>query len=351
MNAMLLRLLVLLVTAVLLHTAPAFAQSTSAEAGSPSQSVESAQTPPSFSGPTGTVAESLKSWIGQFDSFRTGLIGGATSLSQSIRSETDKVAYGLALITLTLAAIRFAATNDPTSAWNDILETIMVLGILASIYVGYSQFAPGIYDWFTTLANKIAGTRSSNPAMTLISVGAGFLDSYNQAMDAASGLSKLGVAVSGLTLLFTFVVCAVAALMYSFFIALGEIQAAVGIVIGPLAVALAFSDYTRRYFMSWLDFMIGASMYIVISTIMARLVSSAFTSTIADQTGIGTKSLAGAAYALGVALFMLLVALEISKMSGAVFGSGGGLSGGAAARLGMKAAGGIGGFLAKKGKK
>ncbi|QEZ48874.1 conjugal transfer protein (plasmid) [Cupriavidus oxalaticus] len=347
---MLLRLLMLLVTAVLLHTSTAFAQSASPDANAASQSQGSAATPPSFSGPKGTVAESLKSWVGQFETFRNGLIASATSLSQAIRPETDKVAYGLALITLTLAGIQFAATNNPTTAWTDIFEAFMLLGIFAAIYVGYDQFAPGIYDWFRMLADKIAGTRSSNPALTLISVGAGFLDSYNQAMDAASGLSKLGVALSGLILIFTFVVCAIAALLYSFFIALGEVQAAVGIVVGPLAVALAFSDYSRRFFVSWLDFMIGASMYTVVASVMARLVSSAFTSTIVDQPEIGTTSLAGAAYALGVAMFMLLVALEIPKMAGAIFGSGGGLSGGAVGRLGMKAAGGLGGFLAKKGK-
>lgn len=347
---MLLRLLILLVTAVLLHTNVAFAQTEIPPLMIGSQAEESTKTPPSFSGPKGTIAESLKSWVGQFESFRSGLIASATPLSQTIRSETDKVAYGLALITLTLAGIRFAATNDPTTAWTDIFEAFMLLGIFAGIYLGYDKFAPGIFDWFKMLGDKIAGTRSSNPALTLISVGAGFLDTYNKAMDAASGLSILSVALSGIVLIITFVVCAVAALLYSFFIALGEVQAAVGIVVGPLAVALAFSDYSRRFFVSWLDFMISASMYTVVASVMARLVSGAFTSTIVDQTDIGTTSLAGAAYALGVAMFMLLVALEIPKMAGAIFGSGGGLSGGAAGRLGMKAASGIGGILAKKGK-
>jgi len=347
---MLLRLLILLVTAVLLHANVAFAQTEIPPLMTASQAEESTKTPPSFSGEKGTIAESLKSWVGQFDAFRSGLIASATPLSQTIRSETDKVAYGLALITLTLAGIRFAATNDPTTAWTDIFEAFMLLGIFAAIYAGFDKFAPGIFEWFQMLANKIAGTRASNPALTLISVGAGFLDTYNKAMDAASGLSILSVALSGIVLIITFVVCAVAALLYSFFIALGEVQAAVGIVVGPLAVALAFSDYSRRFFVSWLDFMISASMYTVVASVMARLVSSAFTSTMVDQTAIGTKSLAGAAYALGVAIFMLLVALEIPKMAGAIFGSGGGLSGGAAGRLGMKAASGIGGFLAKKGK-
>ena len=106
---------------------------------------------------------------GQFESFRSGLIASASPLSQTIRSETDKLAYGLALITLTLAGIRFAATTDPTTAWADIFEAFMLLGIFAAIYAGYDKFAPGIFDWFKMLGDKIAGTRSSNPALTLIS--------------------------------------------------------------------------------------------------------------------------------------------------------------------------------------
>ena len=342
----LLRLIVLLVTVYLLGTGVAMAQGSNPEASPPAS--EAASTPPSFAGPRGSIAESLKSWLSQFDSFRTGLIDGATSLSRTIRPETNKVAFGLAIVTITLAGIRFAATSDPLAAWSDFFDAVLVLGIFASIYAGYETFAPGIFDWFKLLADKIAGTRASNPAAVLVSVGAGFLDSFNQAMDAASAFGKIGVAVSGLILILAFLLCAVAALLYTFFISLGEIQASVGIVIGPLAVALAFSDYSRRYFMSWLDFMIGASMYTVVAAIMARLVSSAFTSTIVSQPDIGTASMAGAAYAFGVALFMLLVALEIPKIAGAIFGSGGGLSGGAAARLGMKAAGGIGKMLAGK---
>ena len=148
-------------------------------------------------------------------------------------------------------------------------------------------------------------------------------------------------------MLAAFVFCALAALLYTFFISLGEIAAAIGIVIGPIAVALGFSDYSRRYFSSWLDYMIGASMYSVVAAVMARLVSSALVSTLIDQKSAGTATLAGAVYAMSIALFMILVAFELPKIAGAIFGSGGGISGGGAMRVGLKAAGGIGKFLAK----
>jgi hypothetical protein len=64
--------------------------------------------------------------------------------------------------------------------------------------------------------------------MTLASVGAGFIDSYIESMKAASGISDvLMIAFAGMLLLAAFVFCALAALLYTFFISLGEIAAAI----------------------------------------------------------------------------------------------------------------------------
>ncbi|RZT35422.1 type IV secretion system protein [Cupriavidus agavae] len=344
------RFILLLLTALVLHSPGAFAQ-----ASGPATGTETAQPSPAegqgqtglFAQP-GSIGESLKSWLNQFESFRTGLIGGATTLSRSLTSEADKIAFGLAVVTLTLAGIRFAATSDPVSAWTEVFETLLMLGIFASLYTGYDKFGPGIYEYFQKLADKVAGTQAMTPAMTLASVGAGFIDSYLESMKAASGISDvLKILFAGILLVAAFVLCAIASMLYTFFIALGEIAAAIGIVIGPIAVALGFSDYSRRYFTSWLDFMIGASMYSVVAAIMARLVSSALVSTLSEQQSVGTATLSGAAYAMSVALFMILVAFELPKIAGAIFGSGGGISGGGVMRVGLKAAGGIGKFLAK----
>ncbi|MCY0852651.1 type IV secretion system protein [Cupriavidus sp. D39] len=56
---------------------------------------------------------------------------------------------------------------------------------------------------------------------------------------------------------------------------LGELQVAVGVVVGPIAVALAFSSFTRRYFTAWLDYMFSGSLYIVVAAIISRLVTAA----------------------------------------------------------------------------
>ena len=47
-----------------------------------------------------------------------------------------------------------------------------------------------------------------------------------------------------------------------------------GIVLGPIAIALGFSCYTRNYFMKWLDWMISAGMYVVMVAILIKLLGS-----------------------------------------------------------------------------
>ena len=56
----------------------------------------------------------------------------------------------------------------------------------------------------------------------------------------------------------------IASIVFVYFSAIGQIQAAFGIVLGPIALALGFSSYTRNYFVKWLDWMISAGMYVVV---------------------------------------------------------------------------------------
>ena len=343
------RFLLVLLTALLLHTGAAVAQSSGNATGTETAGPPKTDTSLSqlFSQP-GAIGEAMENWLKQFSSFRTGLISGATNLSKTLRPEANKIAFGLAVVSLTLAGIRFAATSDPVSAWTEVFETLLMLGIFTSLYTGYETFGPGIYDYFQSLSDKIAGTQALDSSYTLARVGAGFIDAYIESMRSAEGISDvLKVLFAGLLLVVAFIFCSFASLLYAFFISLGQIQASIGIVIGPIAVALAFSDYTRRFFTSWLDFMIGASMYMVVATVMGKLISSALTSTLLEQKSVGQGTLAGAWYAVNVSIFMLLVAFELPKIAGAIFGSGGGVSGGGAMRFGLKAAGGIGKFLVK----
>ncbi|TCF99511.1 hypothetical protein BZM27_54900 [Paraburkholderia steynii] len=85
------------------------------------------------------------------------IMNTAVEASQSIQKESDKFASGLAVITIVLAAVRFAATKDPVMAWVALLEELGILGIFASISVGFASWAPNFYKWFVSLANDIGG--------------------------------------------------------------------------------------------------------------------------------------------------------------------------------------------------
>ncbi|WP_063923078.1 type IV secretion system protein [Cupriavidus basilensis] len=324
----------LLVSLVIVR--PALAQ---ASGDSPTTGVSSPAPPSNESGgialggPKGAVGEAIEKALAQFRSVQTSIITAAVAISHSLKDEADKLAFGLGIITLTLASLRFAATSDPVAAWTSFLETILLLGIFAAIYVGYDQFGPGILSWFQFLADKIAGTNSSNPGLVLASAAGGFLDAFQKAMDAASWYQKIGVALSFFVMMLAFVVCAVTSVVYTFFTALGEIQVAIGIVLGQIAVALGFSDYTRRFFSSWLDYMITGSMYVVVANIMTRLVSASFEASIVDLNNIGNQSIAGAVYALIISLFLLFLSFEIPKIAGSIWGGGGGFSGSAIMKM------------------
>ncbi|WP_430233410.1 hypothetical protein [Paraburkholderia tropica] len=103
----------------------------------------------------GEIASGANKAAEKFSSLFNAVIPAAVEASQSIRSESDKFAGGLALITLVLAFVRYAATRDPVTAWLAVFEELGMLGIFASIYVGYQSFGPGFFNWFQSLANMI----------------------------------------------------------------------------------------------------------------------------------------------------------------------------------------------------
>ena len=80
----------------------------------------------------------------------SSIMNTAVAASQSIQQESDKFASGLAVITIVLAAVRFAATKDPVMAWVALFEELGIR-IFASIYVGFASWAPNFYKWFVSM--------------------------------------------------------------------------------------------------------------------------------------------------------------------------------------------------------
>lgn len=268
------------------------------------------------------------------------VIPAAVTVSQSIKSEADKFATGLGVITLVLTYVRYSATRDPVSAWVTVFEEVGMLGIFASIYVSYQTFAPGFYNWFQTLANMIQAGAGQGVASSMAAAGGAVMEAVVKAYEGTSWTNFVALTISMIPMLLAYIVLVITSIVFAFFNNLGLIQAAVGIVMGQIAVALGFSSYTRGYFKSWLDYMVSAGMYCVVSAILLKLVAASLNTAIAGAVATGLSTAEGASYVFDLALFVFLLSFEIPKMAG-MFGGGANASGSMMKKAASIATGGI----------
>lgn len=299
----------------------------------------------------GDIGAGVKKALAGMDKMRNGLISGATALSNRVRVESDKVAFGLGVLAIIFAGLRFASTNDAVAAWTDMLEALLILGIFTALYIGYTDFGPGIFVWFDKIATDFNGGVSIyDLPSTLAGTGGKFYDSIIRILSAALGnpLRLIDAVVAAITFLMAMLAVLLAALIYAWFILVGHLMVAVGIAIGPLAVAFGMFDLSRKYFFAWLDYMVTGSMYLVVASIIAQLVSSTLQSTVTDITNVGTDTTIAAAYALSVAVVLVFIAMEIPKIAGSLFGTGGGISGTGGVKMLGRGAWSLGGKLAGK---
>ncbi|WP_459574035.1 type IV secretion system protein [Cupriavidus sp. 8B] len=278
----------------------------------------------------GSTGEALSSTVQELMALRDGLLSGGVALSRTTAPEAGKFAWALAVITITIGGIRFMAHRHPVGAWVELLETLTILGIFSAIYLSFDSFGPGIFQWFDEIARAMSGGNYGTGSVLAYTAGK-FLDSFVEAIKVASWYNKLDAIISGLGLLIAFLLSAIAAIVYTYYIMIGQLQAAVGLAVGLIAVALGFSEYTRKYFWAWFDYMVTASMYIVTSAIIANLVAAATGETIQKVAAVGTSTAAAGWKAASLSVLVLLISFEIPKLAGSLFGTGGGISGGAAA--------------------
>lgn len=310
---------------VLVMLGQAFAADTQTGSTAPAAATAAAS-----SGLPGDLAEGVMKTLNKMDGLSRGLIVGATAIGDRIRSESDKVAFGLGVIALVFAGLRWAATSDAVQAWTDFIESILVLGIFASLYVSYNSFAPSIFVWFQKLATAInAGDDIYSLPATLVRTAGKFFESIGRMLlSVIQSKVTLIEALGGAVLLFLAFICVLAAaLIYSWFMMVGQLMVAIGIVLGSLAVAFGMLDATRKYFTAWLDYMVTGSMYMVVSATIAQLVTAPLLEAMQNINAIGTDTVLAAGYALSLAVVLIFIALEIPKVSGSIFGTGGGISG------------------------
>jgi type IV secretory pathway VirB6-like protein len=210
----------------------------------------------------------------------------------------------------------------------------------ASIYVGYATFAPGFYGWFGTLANDIAGANVANGANGLGAAASELYDAIVKSLNGAAWYEYIKALLMIGPLLIAYVVLMITSLVFAYFSNIGQLQAAAGIVMGQIAVALGFSPFTRGYFKSWLDYMVSASMYTVVAAILMKLVSGSLLTAIAAGSKVGLSTPEGATYVMDLSIFVFLLSFEIPKIAG-MFGGGANASGSALGKVAKIASGGL----------
>lgn len=282
-------------------------------------------------GQPGDYALASTGAVTQISSLLSNLIPVAVTVSQTVVAQANKFAYGLGVITIVLAALRFSGTHHAVTAWTNLFEEFAVLGIFVALYLGYSTSAAGFYTWFSDLAQSINGSKMDAASM-LAKLAGTIFDALVVEVKAAGFPGIFDVIPDVATMLITFVVLTVTSVVFCYFIALGQIQAAIGIVLGPIALALGFSQYTRGHFQKWLDWMISSGMYVVIVAVLMRLIGASITSALTKATGVGGATTMNSAFAFDLSIFIFLLSFEIPKLAG-IFGGGANASGSGGLKL------------------
>ncbi|WP_250528351.1 type IV secretion system protein [Caballeronia sp. GAWG2-1] len=320
-------LLLATIVAMVIFQTGAFAQAANA---SPSSATDAGTA--ALASPDGDFGKGAQTAVTQIDSLVGNLIPNAITASSGVMDEANKFAWGLGVISLVLVGVRFAGTHHPISAWVNLFEEVAVLGIFVALYLGYTSSASGFWTWFKDLAAHISGASDSSTGGQMAHLAGVIFDGLKEKLKSIRILNIPAVlSDAAVMLLAAFFMC-LAAIVFIYYSAVGQIQSAIGIVLGPIAIALAFSSYTRNYFVKWLDWMISAGMYVVVVAILMKLVGSSIGDAVSKASGVGGATTVNAMYVFNLAIFILLLSLEIPKLA-AIFGGGASATGTAALKL------------------
>ncbi|MDR5826077.1 type IV secretion system protein [Caballeronia sp. LZ043] len=268
----------------------------------------------------------------QIDSLLGSIIPSAVDASNSVMPEANKFAWGLGVISLVLVGIRFAGTHHPVAAWVNVFEELAILGIFVALYLGYTSIATGFWTWFQQLATSIGGSQDGATGAAMARLAGVVFDAIKTKLSTVTLWNLPALLADSIALILAACLMCIASVIFVYYTAVGKIQAAIGIVLGPIALALGFSSYTRNYFVKWLDWMISAGMYVVIVAILFKLIGASIVSAVNKASDVGGSTVLNGAYIFNLAVFILLLSFEIPKLA-TVFGGGATASGTSALKL------------------
>jgi TrbL/VirB6 plasmid conjugal transfer protein len=348
--------------ASLMVSVTAHAQTSSSNTSTSTAATAAAASGASETGATGTglatsgtsISSALTSGQTEWQSVTSSIITTATTGANTLSTESDKLAYGLAVITIVLAAVEFAGTSHPTSAWVKLFEQLGGLGFFAGTYTAYSTAGPGLYNWFNTLSTDIQGSQSTNSMLnagdTILN---GILSSFSTVKVSWTSIPLdqiFQIVYTDFIAAIVLVIIILTCIVYMYYSYAGLVQAGIGIIFGKIGIALGFHSFTRSYFTSWLGFMVHSGMYTAVASAMNYLVINNVVQQIATVAGKGggtsgeVTTLQSVIQMEVLAIFVLFLSFEIPKVAG-MFGSG---SVGGGTMMNMLVAGGKGLLGGKK---
>lgn len=278
-----------------------------------------------------SISSAMTNGQSQWQSITSSIIQTATTGANKLSTESDKLAYALAVITVVIASVEFSATQNALAAWVELFKTLGGLGFFAGIYTSYSTAGPGLYNWFNTLASDIQSSQNTTNMYTAgDTILNGILHSFDNVHFSLTNIpldTVLEICYTDFIALTVLAIVIVTCIVYMYYSYAGLVQSGVGIIFGKIAVALGFHTFSRTYFMSWLGFMIHAGMYTAVASAMNYLVINTVIQKISTVAGSGGGT-SGAIVTLQsaiqmevLALFVFFLSFEIPKIAG-MFGAG-----------------------------
>lgn len=221
-----------------------------------------------------------------------------------IASSTNAVALGLAgaLGLVSILWVILLAMAKETSIMGGVVEEVIILSLIAFLLRSYSSIVGDVFSIADSIAQTVNG---GGVGVAVTDFVQGFFFSFvGVVVNGVKGLSFKDWLFSSADLVVGVILILIAC--YYAFSALIELigvlliaPVVVGLALafGPVFIACLASTYTRRWFDTWLNFLIGGAFLSVITLVILTLINQVIISKILD---LGTASLAGSALAIAI---------------------------------------------------
>lgn len=264
--------------------------------------------------------------------------------NSGIRKLATIFAFFFGTIALALPAFRIVM-GAGESAIEEFVSALLVVGIFVGFMQAgnYSKLVSALASMMTDLANALF-TNGKDPVDQIADIVKATIDGFLQ--NLPTGLGDFAMNVGYFIMIIVMGLAAILAMIVALFfimiyINIGNVLMAIAMALGPIFVACGVWKVTRTYFDKWLNFLIIAGFYEIVSKLLLVLIAKTALLTKLDTAGSAMIAQANVFFALMTLATLAYMASLIPDIVNALLpGQIGGVSGagGTARKLVMKAA-------------